>query len=116
MNLEMVVRPIHSPEEFAPKVRPIDLGRREWCFSLYIDKLGYARVVLSHEQMIDMRDALTKEEMATRQCEACENRFCVDHCSPGGDVEGGTNPNGSPYGAYAVPAQCEQCEEKAARI
>ena len=39
---------------------------------------------------------------------SCDAGFCSDHGSRGGDREGGTNPNGSPYGAYAVPSVCWQ--------
>lgn len=45
-------------------------------------------------------------EKAISQCENCDTHFCDDHGSVGGDREGGTNPNGSPYGAYAVPSCC----------
>ena len=48
-------------------------------------------------------------ESGSHTCEICDRRFCDDHGSKGGDREGGSNPNGSPYGAYAVPACCWNC-------
>ena len=39
---------------------------------------------------------------------SCDAGFCSDHGSRGGDRDGGSNPNGSPYGAYAVPSVCWQ--------
>ena len=42
-------------------------------------------------------------------CENCDTPFCSDHGSRGGDREGGTNPDGSPHGTYAVPSCCWKC-------
>ena len=46
---------------------------------------------------------------AILECENCDMPFCSDHGSRGGDHEGGTNPDGSPHGAYAVPSACWNC-------
>ena len=46
---------------------------------------------------------------AITTCDNCDAAFCSDHGSRGGDREGGTNADGSPYGAYAVPSQCWKC-------
>ena len=48
-------------------------------------------------------------ESAACSCDICDTPFCSDHGSRGGDREGGSNPNGSPYGAYAVPGVCWKC-------
>jgi hypothetical protein len=42
-------------------------------------------------------------------CEVCDEHFCSDHGSKGGDREGGSNADGSPHGAYAVPSVCWKC-------
>lgn len=42
-------------------------------------------------------------------CECCETVFCSDHGTRGGDQEGGTNPDGSPHGAYSEPSACWKC-------
>lgn len=48
------------------------------------------------------------QDEASHQCE-CGNTFCSDHGTVGGDHEGGTNADGSPYGCYAVPNACWLC-------
>ena len=50
------------------------------------------------------------ERTGKYQCENCDTWFCSDHGTVGGDREGGTNPSGSPYGAYAVPSVCWKCD------
>jgi hypothetical protein len=48
-------------------------------------------------------------EHAIAQCESCDEYFCSDHGSKGGDREGGTNVHGNPHGGYAVPSACWKC-------
>lgn len=125
VNLHLSMR----PGDFGPIVNCFPDREGLVAFALTIDKDHSVSTFLSHEQLITLRDTLTEaianspvkcahssdcEEIATRTCEACENRYCEDHCTKGGDVEGGTNPNGSPHGAYAVPANCDKCRERAA--
>ena len=41
-------------------------------------------------------------EATHRQCECCDNYFCTDHGSKGGDHD-------TDYGAVAYPAMCWAC-------
>jgi hypothetical protein len=108
-----------SPENFAPAVMSLGVPPQSPSFSLTFDRLRHFGAYLSHQQMVDLRDVLTKailqspikcaaecEEEATVQCGSCSRRYCTDHCSNGTD--------GSPYGAYAVPASCAACDERSA--
>jgi hypothetical protein len=122
MTTSVLVHARTSPEDFAPSIRILDVGKDK-VFSLWIEKHGESSICLSHGQMIGLRDVLTKaiaesplkcsvaqcEEEGESTCENCGKRFCSDHGQKGGDREGGTNPNGSSYGAYAVPASCVAC-------
>lgn len=117
-----------SPQDFAPKVNVHKIGQ-DYSFALNFDKAMFTTAFLAHEQMVILRNVLTKaiaesplkcinpecEEVAIATCENsyCGNaRFCDDHGQKGGDREGGTNPNGSPYGAHSVPSICDPCIER----
>lgn len=45
-------------------------------------------------------------ELRASACEECNRNFCADHGTASHDRDGGSNPNGSPHGAYAVPSAC----------
>lgn len=125
MNASIMVY-INSEKEFAPTVKyfPAEQEGNSF-FALHLDRV-YIDVFLKHEQMITLRDTLTEalansplkcgvrecEEAIALQCESCDGRYCADHCVKGGDRDGGTNPDGSPYGAYAVPSICDSCAER----
>lgn len=127
MNVSINVH-ANSEKEFAPTVKFFKSALpANHFFALHLDRL-YVDVFLTHDQMITLRDALTEalansplkcgvqecEEATTLQCECCEGMYCADHCAKGGDREGGTNSDGSPYGAYAVPSCCDACSERGA--
>lgn len=109
--------------DFAPAIWPLSSTET---FSLAFEKNRSVVVFLTHDQMITLRDVLSVaienspfkcgvrecEEARVTNCENCDANFCADHGQKGGDREGGTNPNGSPHGAYAVPSICDSCMER----
>lgn len=119
---------IHAKSEkvFEPTVKFIaSKPEANSFFSLGLDSF-YFDVYMKHDQMITLRDVLSAaienspfkcgvrecEEARVTNCENCDANFCADHGQKGGDREGGTNPNGSPHGAYAVPSICNLCVER----
>ena len=114
-----------DPDSFKPEVRNLGIHSAAPTFHLAFDALRHFGVFLSHDQMIDLRDALTGaiaestvkcfepkcEEVAVSTCE-CDKRFCADHGQKAGDEPGGTNPNGSPFGEHSYPSICDACIER----